>query len=170
MARSSPTGSRAAARGFAYVVLLIAVAVIAIAATASVSLGASMARRHAEQELLAIGLEFRQALHSYAGLPPGMAAPALARGPRSLDDLLRDPRAPGVRRHLRKLYADPLTGKAEWGLVTDPQGFIVGVHSLAEGEPIQRAGFDPRLLGFEDAAGYRQWVFGLQPAPAPLRP
>lgn len=164
MERNSLTGSRASARGFAYVLLLVAVAVIAIAATASVNLGVSFSRRHAEQELLAIGMEFRQALHSYAGLPPGVTAPATAHGPRSLDDLLRDPRAPGIRRHLRKLYADPLTGKAEWGLVTDTQGYIVGIHSLAEGQPIQRTGFDPRLASFEDTADYRQWVFGLRSA------
>ena len=164
MVRSSRTGNAMRARGFAYVLLLAALAVIAVAATASVSLGATLARRQAERELLAIGMEFRRALHSYAGLPPGVGAPAGARGPRSLDDLLRDPRAPGVRRHLRKLYADPLTGKAEWGLVTDAQGFIVGVHSLATGRPIQRTGFDPVLASFEEADDYRQWVFGLQPA------
>ena len=169
MARSSPTGSAARARGFAYVLLLVALAVIAVAATASVNLGAAMTRRQAERELLAIGMEFRQALHSYAGLPAGTGAPPGARGPRSLDDLLRDPRAPGVRRHLRKLYADPLTGKAEWGLVTDPQGFITGVHSLAEGRPIQRTGFAPVLASFEEAGDYRQWVFGLQ-APALVTP
>jgi hypothetical protein len=143
------------------------VAVIGVAATASVSLGATTTRRQAEQELLAIGMEFRRALHSYAGVPPGMGAAPGARGPRSLDDLLRDPRVPGLRRHLRQLYADPMTGKSEWGLVTDPQGYIVGVHSLAEGRPIRRTGFDPALPLFDDAPDYRQWVFGLQPA---LRP
>ncbi len=152
------------ARGFAYLLLIIAVAVLSVAATAAVSAGAAFARRHAERELLAIGAEFRQALQSYAGVPPGMVVPPGARGPRSLDDLLRDPRLPGVRRHLRKLYADPLTGKSEWGLVTDPQGFIIGIHSLAEGSPLQRTGFDPTQAGFEDAPDYRHWVFGLQSA------
>jgi hypothetical protein len=82
--------------------------------------------------------------------------------------LLKDARVPGLRRHLRQVYADPLTGKKEWGLVTDNQGFIVGVHSLSEAQPIQQVGFEPQLAQLEEAKSYRQWVFGL-PIPAPLR-
>lgn len=128
-----------------------------------------MARRDAERELLAIGAEFRHALRSYAGVPLQAIEPAAHRGPRSLDELLRDPRAPGVRRHLRQIYADPLSGKTEWGLVRDPQGFLIGMYSLAEGRPITRTGFEPGGTGFEDAETYRQWVFGLpaaRPTPA----
>jgi len=155
--------------GFAYVLLLLAVALISIAATAAISLGATMARRDAERELLAIGAEFQQALRSYAGVPIGAIGPAAERGPRSLEDLLRDPRVPGVRRHLRQLYADPLTGKNEWGLVTDAQGLISGVYSLAEGTPIKRSEFAPQWMRFEEAGSYREWVFGL-PSLAPPGP
>lgn len=144
--------------------LLLSVALISITATAAVSLGATMARRDAERELLAIGAEFRQALRSYAGVPGGALPSVSGRGPRSLDDLLKDPRAPGVRRHLRQLYADPLTGKPEWGLVLDAQGQITGMHSLAQGRPIQQAGFEPHLGAFAGAESYRQWVFGLTEA------
>jgi type II secretory pathway pseudopilin PulG len=155
-----PSGSRQ--QGFAYLLLLLAIALISLAATASVSLGSTLARRDAERELLAIGAEFEVALRSYAGIP--MAGPTGAvsagRGPKSLDDLLKDPRVPGTRRHLRQLYADPLTGKAEWGLVTDAGGSIVGVYSLAAGVPIKRSGFEPRWAHFEEAPAYRQWVFG----------
>lgn len=147
--------------GFAYVLLLAAVALISISASASITLGATMARRDAERELLQIGLEFRRALHTYAGVPVGAAAPLAARGPRALEDLLKDPRVPGIRRHLRQLYADPLTGRQEWGVIKDSAGFIVGVYSLADGQPIQREGFEPSLAGFERAQGYREWVFGL---------
>ncbi|ROZ79738.1 type II secretion system protein [Ramlibacter sp. WS9] len=147
--------------GFAYVLLLLAVALISIAATAAVSLGATMARRDAERELLAIGAEFQQALRSYAGVPAGAVTPTMGQGPRTLDDLLKDPRVPGIRRHLRQLYADPLTGKSEWGLVLDAQGRIAGVHSLAEGKPIRQLGFGPQFAALENADTYRQWVFGL---------
>jgi type II secretory pathway pseudopilin PulG len=151
-------------RGFAYVLLLLAVALISIAATAAMTLGATMARRDAERELLAIGAEFQQALRSYAGVPVravGAASPTIGQGPRTLDDLLKDPRMPGIRRHLRQLYADPLTGKSEWGLVMDAQGRITGVHSLAEGKPIRQSGFEPQFAALENAESYRQWVFGL---------
>jgi type II secretory pathway pseudopilin PulG len=164
MARSSRTGNpQRRTGGFAYVLLIAAIALISLAASASLEYGASMTRRSAERELLAIGAEFQQALHSYAGVPDGGVA-SLARGPKNLADLLRDPRVPGVRRHLRQLYADPLTGKAEWGLVLDPQGHIVGVHSLATGRPIQRTGFEPRFGRLEQAESYSGWVFGLRPA------
>jgi type II secretory pathway pseudopilin PulG len=158
---------RQSARGFAYLLLLIAVAVIGLAATASVSLGAQMARRDAERQLLAIGLEFQNALRSYAGVAPGSTIANAARGPRTLEELLKDPRTPAIRRHLRQHYDDPLTGKAEWGLVVDSGGFIVGIYSLAEGRPIRQEGFEPTQSGFDNASSYRQWVFGLSVAQLP---
>jgi type II secretory pathway pseudopilin PulG len=147
--------------GFVYLVLLLGVALISIAATAALSLGATMGRRDAERELLAIGAEFHHALRNYAGMPSAGDIPATGHGPRSLDDLLRDPRAPGIRRHLRQLYADPLTGNSDWGLIMDAQGRIAGVYSLAEGKPIRQTGFEPQFAAFEQADSYRQWVFGL---------
>lgn len=147
--------------GFAYLLLLLAIAVIGVSASAAVSLGAVMARRDAEQQLLDIGMEYQRALASYAGVPPGAAAPPGVRGPRTLEELLKDSRVPGIRRHLRQLYADPLTGKAEWGLVRDTEGFIVGVHSLADGRPIKRTGWPPHLAHLEAQESYAGWIFGM---------
>lgn len=156
--------ARAAQAGFAYVLLLIAVAVIGVSAAAAVSLGTTLARREAERDLLAIGSEFQRALNSYAGLPPGANAAPGTRGPRSLEDLLKDPRQPGIRRHLRKVYADPMTGKDEWGVVRDSEGFITGVYSLAEGTPVKRTGWPPEWARFEEQDSYAGWVFGFQVA------
>jgi type II secretory pathway pseudopilin PulG len=155
------TGRRRHERGFAYVLLLVAIALLGLLASASLSLGATLARRDAERQLLAIGLEFQQALRSYAGIAAGASLPATGRGPRTLEDLLKDPRVPGVRRHLRQIYADPLTGRIEWGLVWDAQGHVLGVHSMAVGRPIQRNGFEPTLPSFDEVDDYRKWVFGL---------
>ncbi|NPC58144.1 type II secretion system protein [Caenimonas soli] len=163
------TGRCRREHGFAYVLLLIAIALLGLVASVSLSLGAAMARRDAERQLLAIGLELQQALRSYAGIPAGAILPAPGRGPRTLEDLLRDPRAPGIQRHLRQLYTDPLTGRADWGLVRDGQGYILGIHSMAEGQPIQRTAFAPTLAGFEEAGSYRNWVFGLPLPPETLR-
>lgn len=144
--------------------LLVAIALIGITASSSLSLGAAMARRDAERQLLVVGQEFQQALRSYAGLPPGATLPTAARGPRSLEELLKDPRTPGTRRHLRQIYADPLTGRNEWGLVKDREGYILGIHSMADGKPMQRHGFESQLSLNGDAENYRQWVFGLPSA------
>jgi type II secretory pathway pseudopilin PulG len=151
----------AGAHGFAYVLLLIAVSVIGIVASASLSLSSQIARRDAEQHLLAIGTEFEHAIRAYAAVPANATGAVNARGPRALEDLLKDPRSVSPRRHLRQIYADPLTGKDAWGLVKDPAGFVVGVYSLADGKPIKQTGFAVQQVGFEDAETYAAWVFGL---------
>ena len=142
--------------GFAYLSLLILLAVIGIASSATLTLGVLVQRRVAEQALLDIGLEFQQALASYIGATPAGRAPY----PTTLDDLLKDPRTPILRRHLRKLYADPITGKAEWVLIAAPggQGFI-GLHSRSTARPIKRANFAPALVGFDDKKSYAEWQF-----------
>lgn len=151
----------AKASGFAYVLLLITVATIGLLSASSLSVGGQITRRDAERELLAIGNEFEQALRSYSGGSGGLGNSAFGVGPRNLQDLIKDPRFPGVRRHLRQIYADPLTGKPEWGLVIEPGGSIVGVYSQADGIPIQRTGFEASKITFENAESYAAWKFGL---------
>ena len=159
------TGSRRRReRGFAYVLLLVSVAVLGAASAAVVALGSSMSRRSAEAELLRIGTEFEAALRSYAGIS---ARSALLTGPRDLEELLNDPRAPATRRHLRKVYADPLTGQPNWGLVRNAAGQVIAVYSQAAGEPIQQQGFNPEFAHLAGARTYQGWVFGLC-APAAL--
>jgi type II secretory pathway pseudopilin PulG len=156
-----PSGSdnRAKQRGFSYLFLLIIVAVLGIAAANAVSLGVNASRRDAEFELLAIGAEFENALRSYRAA--GVAGTRA--GPRDLEDLLLDRRIAITRRHLRKIYADPLTGRQEWGVVRQPDGLIVGVYTMAPGIPIKRAGFDAHRASFENAERYAQWVFSAAP-------
>lgn len=143
-------------RGFGYLLLLVLLAALAVAATGSVALGHAMERRAAERALLETGEQFRLALQSWRRFGGS--------GPAELNELLRDPRVPGVRRHLRRLPFDPLTGRAEWGVLRDTNGRIVAVYSLAEGTPIQRDNFDGlRQAGFEEAENYQQWRFGAVP-------
>lgn len=63
----------------------------------------------------------------------------MKRYPEKLEDLLEDRRYLSVQRYLRKIYADPLTGKPEWSLIAAPGGGIMGIHSLSEAAPIRRA-------------------------------
>lgn len=99
--------------GFTYLSLIILVAIIGLASAATIKLGVILQRSAAERELLAIGAEYADALESYAKATPPGQSPL----PPSFKELLRDPRFPNVRRHLRRVYVDPLTGKAEWGIV-----------------------------------------------------
>ena len=83
--------------------------------------------------------------------------------PAKLEDLLRDPRSPGVVRHLRRLYPDPMTGK-EWELVKDPAEKLIGVRSTSELAPFQQAGFPKGLENLEGKSAYSQWEFVFVPA------
>ncbi len=144
--------------GFAYALLLVVVAIIGMAAAASITLGATFARRAAEQRLLVIGGEFERALESYRAATP---AGNPARDPRSLDDLLMDPRYTALKRHLRQVYPDPVSGGDEWGLLRAPSGAILGVYSLGSGAPIKHTGFAVQRAHFENAEHYADWIFGL---------
>jgi hypothetical protein len=106
--------------------------------------------------LLFVGTEFQCALASYAGASPAGAP----RGPKSLEDLLRDRRVPGMVRHLRRIYVDPITGTTRWGLVRDPGGSIVAVHSTSDATPIKQGGFDADLQHLTQRSKYSDWVFG----------
>jgi type II secretory pathway pseudopilin PulG len=149
----SPT-RRLRQAGFSYIGLLIFIVIMAGMAATALQLGATMHRRAAEEALLSVGEEYRRAITSYYN-----AAVSVPRYPKSLDDLLKDPRFPEPRRHLRKRYLDPITGKADWGLVAAPGGGIMGVHSLSEDAPIKVDNFPKGMELFKDAKRYHEWVF-----------
>lgn len=157
-------------QGFTYLSLIILVAIIGLVAAAGLKMGALLQRRAAEQELLDIGAAFGDALASYARATPA----GQPQQPASLKDLLKDPRFPGVRRHLRKLYVDPITGRAEWGLMylAGGGGGVVGVYSLSDARPIKVGNFEPRFQQFAGMVRFSDWKFiatalaGQAPAPA----
>jgi type II secretory pathway pseudopilin PulG len=141
--------------GFTYIGLLLAVALLGTLTVMAASHWHVQSQRDKEQELLFVGNELRQAIASYAAAAKDKARPF----PLSLEDLLRDDRSVELRRHLRRIYADPITGRAEWGLVRLANGQIIGVHSLAEGLPVKQAGFRPRDQGFAGKSKYSEWLF-----------
>ncbi|MNN45292.1 hypothetical protein D3C81_1596180 [compost metagenome] len=119
-------------------------------------MGSLLQRQAAEQELLDIGAQFSDALYSYAAATP----PGQPQQPPTLAALLRDPRTPQLRRHLRKLFVDPITGRAEWGLLYQPgSNGIIGVHSLSQAAPLKVGNFEARFAGFEGKAHFSEWRF-----------
>ncbi len=130
MVRAS--GPVAAQGGFTYIGLMLVLALLAAGLAAASVVWHTATRRAQEAELLFIGGEFKRAIASYYDGAPG----AVKQLPKRLEDLLRDARYPTVRRHLRKIYIDPIAGRAEWGLVATPAG-ITGVYSLSEREPFK---------------------------------
>jgi type II secretory pathway pseudopilin PulG len=142
-------------RGFTYIWILFAVALAGIVLAAAGQVWQTEARREKEVELMFVGEQFRQALASYYESSPGMPK----RYPDSLEKLLADDRFPKVKRHLRKIFHDPTTGKSEWGLVKKPGIGIVGIYSLSPQRPFKRGNFPSRYATFANAASYKDWEF-----------
>ncbi len=173
MASLTRTSSSRFTAGFTYVGLLFAIVFFGLGSVGAARVLASSERAEREAELLFVGNQFRQAIGAYYSTSPGVP-----RYPEKLEDLLLDPRFPATVRHLRKIHVDPITDKAEWGLIRAPQGGIMGVHSLSEREPMKRANFDFADQGFEEAAKqvtdrpytYRDWEFISLPASETLVP
>lgn len=141
--------------GFTYLVLLAVVAAMGIVLATAGEVWHMTLKREKEQELLFVGDQFRRAFNLYALNTPGNGS----RYPQSLEALLKDPRYPGIQRYLRKIYADPITGSAQWGLIKGPNGEIFGVHSLSEDEPVKKSGFRLADAKFEGRSKYSDWVF-----------
>lgn len=159
VARFNRPRSTRHARGIVLLALLVAMALLAIGLMAAVDVWALTRQREREAELLFVGDQYRQAIRRYYVTAP---AGGLRGYPPSLEVLLEDDRFPMPVRHLRRAYADPITGKSEWGELR-VAGRIVGVHSLSEAAPLKKAGFTVRDSTFADANSYKDWVFGYMP-------
>lgn len=148
--------------GFIYIGLLILVAVFGLGSVGAARILASSERLERETELLFVGAQIRSAIASYYTSSPGAR-----RYPDTLEQLLQDPRFPVVKRHLRRLYGDPISGDSNWGLVKAPEGGIMGVYSLSTREPLKRIGFESpnqalNALGVRSSStlySYRDWQF-----------
>lgn len=115
---------------------------------------AMLKQREKEQELLRIGLMYRQAIYAYYENSPG----GTKTYPEKLDDLLKDPRQLEVKRYLRKLEKDPIT-YLSFEIIRNANGQIIGVYSSSKKEPIKKVGFFVQLKHFEYAKSYRDWIF-----------
>ena len=150
---------RRRAKGFTYLAVLFAVAILSGGLALAGEMWETSAQREREAELLFVGNQYRMAIQRYFLSGPQRQYP------RSLEDLLKDPRRPGTERYLRRLYPDPITGK-EWVLVKAPDGGILGVHSASDAKPFKLAGFKARDATFEGTQKYSDWKFIVQPAAA----
>lgn len=99
--------------GFVYLWALFAVVLAGIVMAGTGQMWQTKSKRDKEAELMFIGEQFRKAIMSYHNS-------GNKQYPDSLEDLLKDDRSPNIKRHLRKIYTDPITNTTEWGLVEEP--------------------------------------------------
>jgi len=146
---------RSCTRGVTYVWTLIAVALLGAGLAAAARVWDTAAKREREAELLFAGRAFRNAIEAYHDATPGLVKVF----PRALGDLLEDRRYPQTRRHLRRIYDDPMTRRADWGLVRAPDGGIAGVYSRSDAAALRSGGFSGPDAEFEGKLRYSEWRF-----------
>lgn len=146
--------------GFSYLGVLILVAVMSIALTGAGRYWSTIVKREREAELLYRGDQIREAIASYYNTPPGGQSKSY---PRQFSDLLKDPRYPNLKRHLRKWYTDPMTHGGEWVYVLDAANRLKGVHSAHPGTPLKKGNFPKEYGDFENAQTYADWAFVFVP-------
>lgn len=117
MGRAMGNG-RTRQKGYTFLLLLF---IVAISGTSLALLGEtwrSAADRERRAEIEFILAAFSEALASYRlATPDGMSY-----RPQQLDDLVEDQRAGVTRRHLRRIYTNPLTSRIDWILRRDQLG------------------------------------------------
>lgn len=145
---------RKPALGFTFIGILIIVAISGIALSGVGIVWHQTMQREHEKELLFIGDQYRAAISSYYESTPG----GVKQYPRKLEDLLLDNRFPFVKRHIRRLYDDPMTNNQPWGLIKQ-QDYIVGVYSLSQQQAIKKTGFPTIYESFKEATTYNEWKF-----------
>ena len=141
-------------KGFTYIGLLLFIAITGVGLSVAGKSWEYQVRAEKEKQLLFVGAEFRNAINSYYASTPEAAKVY----PTSLNDLLLDKRMPNIKRHLRKIYLDPMTGKADWGVIKQ-QGRIVGIYSRSMLTPYKQKRFNPAEAIFAGAKSYRDWIF-----------
>lgn len=141
--------------GFTYIGLLIAVAIMGVTLATIGTFWHTTRQRAQEQELLFVGNQYAQAIFAYYQNTPG----ADKQFPKKLEDLLLDKRQPYTTRYLRKIFADPITGSTQWGLIKGADGGIIGVHSLSDATPLKKDNFSRGYEKFAAKKSYSEWRF-----------
>jgi len=143
---------RGAQSGFTYLGLLFAVAILGITLATVGVVWSTQIRREREVQLLWVGDQYRSAIARYRT--------SGGQWPVALADLVEDSRFPVPRRHLRRLYPDPMTGQADWQLIMAPGGAgIIGVASNSQAVPIKQTNFAAADAAFDQAQCYCDWKF-----------
>jgi len=146
-------------KGFTYPAALLLIIIVSISLMVVQKQWSTIVKRDREKELFFRTSQIVGAIESfYQNSPKG-----LQHYPRSLKVLLKDNRFPGLKRHLRKMFKDPMTEDGNWGIVYDGKGGIKGIFSRSQKEPIKKGGFPEEYESFENKKKYSEWKFVYEP-------
>lgn len=137
-------------QGFTYMIALFLVAILSVASLSALERALTKDRREKEKQLLFAGQAYRQAIMQYYQNSNQF--------PTRISDLLDAPNTSTLKRYLRRLYWDPMTG-GPFDALTNEAGGIVGVASSSTQQPIKTGYFPPELSNFNCAKTYQQWQF-----------
>lgn len=150
-----PRGDSLAEHGYIYLWTLFAVAFAGVVLSGVGPMWQIQSQREKELELLFVGDQFRRAIESYYDNSTGKTK----RYPESLEQLLEDRSSLVIRRHLRKIFLDPMTNSAEWGFIEQADTGITGIYSQSTKIPLKRANFPEHYAAFSEAKSYKDWKF-----------
>jgi type II secretory pathway pseudopilin PulG len=124
---------RCGAAGYSLVMVVMIITVLNIMIAIALPLWSGMIRRDKEEELIARGLQYAEAIRVFQR--------RFGRLPVQLDELIKvEPRS------IRRLWEDPMTGKQDWILIfegTPPGGGSPGIDPQT-GLPLPPPGSDPQ--------------------------
>jgi type II secretory pathway pseudopilin PulG len=144
-------------RGFTFLAVMFLIVLIGTGSSVAAKRWKTAGQREKETELLFRGEAIQRAIELYYRRQAGVG-----QYPKSLEELLQDPRSASTVRYLRKLYTDPMTG-GEWALIQDEKERIKGVRSASQETPLKVANFPDTLKHFEGKETYAEWVFEFKP-------
>ena len=126
---------RSAASGYSLVMVVMLITVMNIVVAIALPLWSGVIRRDKEEELISRGLQYAEAIRVFQR--------RFGRLPVQLDELVKvEPRS------IRRLWEDPMTGKADWIVIlegTPPGGSGRPMIDPATGEPLPQPGVpDPQ--------------------------
>jgi type II secretory pathway pseudopilin PulG len=142
-------------KGFTYLMAMMIIMIMGIMLGMVGQSWKTIMQREREEELIFRGTQIMDAIGRWNKPKPGehVATPL-----RDLKDLVQDPRTLTIKRYLRRLYTDPMTGK-EWNVINDPNLGITGVASTSQSKPLKTGNFPVGLESFEKKERYSDWLF-----------
>ena len=146
-------------RGFTYIAAMVIVVIMGITLSMAGQYWSTVVKRDREEELLFRGDQIRKGIETYY---KWTAQKHGGKGlyPESLDEMVKSKFSAAPRRSLRQLYKDPITGKADWVLITDPAlKRLMGVRSASNEAPLKSSNFPTAYRDFEGKTKYSDWVF-----------